>query len=201
MKIAETAGMGLAVALQCTTGLHASGSGAWSSIRPAEHRGNAWQQGVALERPDGLPIEIIEPPGHPGVPPLEARKRGGAPTIETMASAVAALQAQVEELRRARQQDQEQIRELRERVRALEMEMADLLAEDDRGETVTDPHFDWIEGHREELCRYADMWVAIDPQRGIVAQARDGDELAERLAVLPPEERRKLLSIDVRLYV
>lgn len=201
MRIADTAGVGLAALIHCTTGVHSSGDSSWSSIQSADPRDDPWQRPVFFESEENIPLELLEPLVPSEAPTPAAGKRGGAPPLETTASAVAALQDQVRELLEARRQDRAQIGELRERVRALEMEMADLLAEDDRGETVTDPHLDWIEAHTEELRRYSDMWVAIDPRRGIVAQATDGDELADRLAALPPDERQKLLAIDVRLYV
>lgn len=71
----------------------------------------------------------------------------------------------------------------------------------DHGEEMApdDPHLRWIEEHLDELRRYPSTWVAIDPVRGIVVHAKDGDEFADKLAALPREERKRLLTFNTSM--
>lgn len=62
-----------------------------------------------------------------------------------------------------------------------------------------DPHLRWIEEHLDELRCYPSTWVAIDPVRGIVVHAKDGDEFADKLAALPSEERKRLLTFNTSM--
>lgn len=62
-----------------------------------------------------------------------------------------------------------------------------------------DPHLLWIEEHLDELRHYPATWVAIDPVRGIVVHAKDGDEFADKLAALPREERKRLLTFNTSM--
>lgn len=194
MRILEPAGMGLVVALGGAAGPALHGSNVWADIRSPQHHPDTWQ-GI-------LPVEAIEPSGYPEEPAPAPRSStgGGSPSTETLAMQLAALRTEVQEMREAHRRDQQHIGELRTRIRDLELEMADLLARDDGAEVVTNPHYAWIEEHLDELRRHPDMWVAIDPERGIVAEAGDGDQLADQLAALPPEEQARLLAVDTRLY-
>jgi hypothetical protein len=57
-----------------------------------------------------------------------------------------------------------------------------------RSQWVRDPSMQWIHEHREELRKYPDHYVAIDPERGIVLAAQDGDEFARKFSELVDRE-------------
>ncbi len=115
------------------------------------------------------------------------------------------MKSHLRELEEARARDQRRIDELIERIRSLELEVIELMAEREDGEdgeeVVTNAHQRWIEQHLDVLRAHPHRWVAIDAARGIVAEAHDGDELADKVDVLSPEEQARLVFINTALYV
>lgn len=120
----------------------------------------------------------------------------------TLAAEMATMKAQIQELQEARSRDRRRIDKLLERVRSLEIEVVELMAEREDGvESVTNAHQRWIEQHLEVLREHTNRWVAIDAERGIVAEADDGEALADKLDALPPEEQARLVLVDTAKYV
>lgn len=134
----------------------------------------------------------------------ERRPQDGA-ALAKLAAEVAAMKSHLRELEEARARDQRRIDELIERIRSLELEVIELMAEREDGEdgeeVVTNAHQRWIEQHLDVLRAHPHRWVAIDAARGIVAEAHDGDELADKVDVLSPEEQARLVFINTALYV
>jgi hypothetical protein len=151
------------------------------------------------------PVQAAEPPKYRQELRAAARsisEEGRSQDAAVLAADVVAIKAHIRELQQARLQDRQIVRQLLDRVRDLEVELAELIAERDEGEeTFTNPHQRWIEEHLDALRDYPDMWVAIDATRGIVVAAKDGEELANKLDALPPEDQARLLAVNTTLYV
>lgn len=144
---------------------------------------------------------ILEPPGHDAQfhrkLPLSSKH---SPTEST--EALTSLRAEIRVLHELRKSDQQMITALAEKVRQLEVELMPFLeGHEDGEEVVVDAHYLWIEAHLDELRKYANRWVAIDPLRGIVADAANDEDLADKLDVLPAEEQARLRAIDASRYL
>lgn len=57
-----------------------------------------------------------------------------------------------------------------------------------RSRWVRDPYMQWIHEHREELRKYPDHYVAIDPEQGIVLAEKEGEIFSQRLKELIDRE-------------
>lgn len=146
---------------------------------------------------------MVEPSGHDeqrqGRPPFPSKH---SPDPAEIIAVVTSLQGEVCVLHELRKSDQQIIAALAERVRQLEVELMPFLAEqEEAGEFVTNPHHRWIEGHMSMIREYPNQWVAIDPERGIVANGRNEDELAEKLDAMPDDVQAQLLAINTALYL
>lgn len=65
---------------------------------------------------------------------------------------------------------------------------------------VRDRHLDWCDKNRDELRKYPNSWVAIDPEVGIVYHSADGDAFAAWECALPAADRARLMVTHTRLY-
>jgi hypothetical protein len=93
---------------------------------------------------------------------------------------------------------------LEARVRKLEALLEQLLAErvlSDEDEAPVQPHIRWIEANRDVLHAHPDSFIALDPDKGIVAHAIDGDDFAAQLDKLPPEQRDRVVLFHASMYV
>lgn len=57
-----------------------------------------------------------------------------------------------------------------------------------RSRWARDPYMQWIHEHREELSRYPDHYVAIDPERGIVLAVHDLEDFGRQFSELVDRE-------------
>lgn len=73
-----------------------------------------------------------------------------------------------------------------------EPEAADIL--------VHDPYLDWCDKNRDELRKYPDCWVAIDPEAGIVHHSTDADAFAAWERALSLADRARMTVTHTRLY-
>lgn len=194
-------------ALQAADQPHSLGAPAWKRAR--------WDLKM-LPAPLLLDLERLE---HPFIPALNitwARMTflhelpGASPgrtEIGHDAAAVtkelAALRHELAELREARLSDQREIQDLRRRVQEAEERLDELLAMQDFDveEAPVDPHARWIEQNLEELRRYPDMFVALDPERGILVHAAEQSEFAEKLKSLTPEENERVMLFHTSMYL
>jgi hypothetical protein len=96
-----------------------------------------------------------------------------------------------------------EIAALQDRVRKLERQVAELLGRGpaDEDQAAPDPHFAWIESHREELRAHPNEFVALDPERGIVFHSTDSETFATWIDDLAPEERERLMAFNTSMFV
>jgi len=74
------------------------------------------------------------------------------------------------------------------------------LREHDVAKPYHDRLHEWVEIHREELARYPNQFVAIDPDEGVVISDPTDDGFSEKLMQLDAEKRRHLLTTHTSLY-
>ena len=63
------------------------------------------------------------------------------------------------------------------------------------------PHERWIEAHADELRKYPDEWVLLDPEQGIVFHTADQAEFGRYLERFGPEDRARLMPFHTSMYV
>ncbi|MCC6559478.1 MAG: hypothetical protein IT372_41705 [Polyangiaceae bacterium] len=94
---------------------------------------------------------------------------------------------------------------LEARVQALERIIAQFFDTErvtlEEVEVPDPPHVRWIEANRERLEAYRDSFIALDPEKGILVHAEDGDEFEAKLGDLSPEERDRVVLFHASMYV
>lgn len=135
-----------------------------------------------------------------GMSPESSRPGQG---LVASVEALASLRAEVAELRETRTSTQRELRDMRERLQELERKFDDLLAmqDFDAEEVPVDPHKRWIERNLDELRKYPDMFVALDPDRGILVHASEQREFAAKLDALTPEENERVMLFHTSMYL
>lgn len=104
------------------------------------------------------------------------------------------------EIETLKQQYEEQRSADAQRIERLEKQVAALTAMLMDGEVETDPYKDWIQNHSDTLKQYRDMWVALDPQRGIVLADVDFDKFSTLLSQYSEEEQEAWLTFHTSRY-
>lgn len=79
--------------------------------------------------------------------------------------------------------------------------MLNLCGMSDEDEAPVEPHVTWIECNRETLRAYADSFIALDPARGIVVHASDGEDFETQLGALSSEQRARTVLFHASMYV
>lgn len=132
-------------------------------------------------------------------PYLGLREPGfSSPSSNTNLSAeVSALRKEMAELKVAQRRTAEEVARL---ARVIEQSSAELHGVDFY-EAPIDPNAAWIEANLEVLREYPNTWVVLDPERGIVFDTNDENELATKLAALSPGERERMTAFHTSLYV
>jgi len=64
-----------------------------------------------------------------------------------------------------------------------------------------DPYLDWCENNLDELRKYPDSFVAIDPQIGIVHHDSDSDSFAAWGRGLSKADKARLMLTHTSMYV
>ncbi len=98
----------------------------------------------------------------------------------------------------------EKVAALEARVQKLETLLAQLLAEKtpvNEDEAPVEPHVTWIENNRETLRAHADSFIALDPARGIVVHASEGEDFEAQLGALSAEQRASVVLFHASMYV
>jgi hypothetical protein len=168
-----------------------------SSDNPA---GGAESWGAFVTIPDALVLAHRH-----GTPAAVQRATppGRAPGPGALAVEPSALRSEIERLKEERRADQAELHDLRRRIQELERKLDDLLVthDVDPQEIPVDPHTRWIEDNLDELRKYPDAFVALDPDRGILAHATENGEFAAKLEALTPEERERVTLFHTSMYL